>query len=723
MEIPGYQLTDRINASSHHELHLATNDAQLGHFIVRIEMFDSDPESQSRYIETLESVRTMRHPNLCEILDVGVLESSVYVVSPYYPGGSLGDTLASGLSMARMIRIATSICDALTVLHSHDQIHGDIKPANVVFDTMGSPVLIDCSYLEPAQQVGRFTPGYSAPEVARGEPLSAQCDIYSLGMLLYRILNGDLPWHSADVDEPRTRSATDALPAFGPQHATFQDLIERMVAYDPADRIPSISQVKDALDSVNSMGDLNTVAVKSDLITTAEISAILPPYPEADDSTSERSRALLRASVVHWTVVYAVFVVGFWSLALGLYEIPITQRVLAEYGILENAALVEARLNAAALVADPNQNLPSIVAAYESVLVIEPEDADAIDAINEARIRWENDFAAALVQNDLNVAQNRLDDLLEIFPDDSRLQVMFDELQTRRYALRLQSDTLALLRVPAQELEASADIALSAFREVMRLYPASVEATRELDNLAAHFSAVATREIERGNLQAAMDSLSKAGLANPSYSELETVRERIQRAATLQEEIEARLAEASDLRRAGQLIDPPNRNAAMLFHSVLTTDPDNDVALRGLRDVSNLMVVQFDENLKSREFGEIRHIIERAKTVGLFPASIMHMESSMAQELNNISEAADFVVLAERLIADGYITEPPDNNAIVALRNARRLDAANTRIGELFTECVARLSAVASDARTFGLDDVATTYSALAAQVSMDATR
>ena len=723
MEIPGYQLTERIEASGHHELHLATNEEQLGHFVIRIYGFDGDPENQSRYAENLESVRTIRHPNLCEIVEVGLLESSVYVVTPYYPGGSLADTLASGLSMARMMRIATSICDALAVLHSHDQSHGDVKPANVVFDSMGSPVLIDCAYFEPSQLDRRFTPGYSAPEVVRGAPLSAQSDIFSLGILLYRVLNGDLPWHAADSDEPRTRGATDALPPLGPQHATFQDLIERMVAYDPEDRISSISHVRDALDSLNSMGDLNTAAVKSDLISTAEISAVLPPYPEADDSSSERSRALRRASVVNWTVVYSVIAVGIWSLAVGLYEIPVTKRTLAEFGILENAALVEARLNAEALVADPNQNLPSIVAAYEAVLVIEPEDADAIEAINVARMRWEEDFDTALTQNDLNIAQNRLDDLLEIFPDDSRLQSMFDELQTRRYALQLQSDTLALLRVNAHQPEASAEIALGQFREVIRLYPASIVAAGELDKLAAHFSAVATREIELGNLQAAMDSLSKAGLANSSYSELATVRERIQRATTIQEEIADRLAEASALSRAGQLMDPPRRNAAMLFHSVLTTDPDNEIALRGLASVSNLVVARFDEHLQSREFGEIRHIIERAKTVGLYPASIMQMESSLANELNNISEAADFVVLAERLIAEGYITEPTGNNALVALRNARQLDAANTRINELFTECVARLSAVASDARAFGLDDVATTYSTLAAQVSMDATR
>ena len=720
MEIPGYQLTQLIKTGTDHELYLATRQAQLNHFVVRIQSFNGNHERQRLYVETLESIQTIRHPQLCEIDDVGELDDSVYVVTPYYPGGSLSDTLASGMSLARLIRIATSLCDALNALHRHSQAHGDIKPANVVFDNMGSPVLIDGAYFEPQYSERRFTPGYSAPEVARGGELTAKCDVFSLGMLLYRVLNGDLPWRTVETDAPRTRSRTDALPPFGPQHAPFQGLIERMLAYDPEERMSSIANVKHALENINADGDLNTVAVKSDLISTTEISTVLPAHPESADSADERSRARRRISAVHWTVVYSVCLVGIWSLAVGLYEIPETKRLLAEYGILENAALVEARLNAEALVADPNQNLPSIVAAYESVLLIEPEDLDAIQAINDARTRWEDDFSASLAQNDLTIAQNRLDDLLEIFPDDSRLQVMFDDLQTRRYALQLQSDTLALLRVTAQEPDASADMALNAFREVVRLYPASVEARRELDGLAAHFSAAATREIELGNLQAAMDALSKAGLANPNYVELSTVRERIQRAATLQEEIETRLADAHGLRRIGQLIDPPSRNAATLFHSVLTTDPDNEIALRGLSDVSNLVVAQFNEHLRSREFGAIRHIIERAKSVGLYPASIMHMESSMEQELNNISEAADFVVLAEQLIAEGYITEPSDSNAVTALREARQLDSTNSRIDVLLAECATRLSGVASDARTFGLEGIATTYSALAAQVAMD---
>ena len=723
MEIPGYQLTQLLKSSTDHELYLASSQAQLGHVVVRIQSFNSDYESRRTYVANLESIGTIRHAHLCEIIEIGELEGNVYVVTPYYPGGSLSDTLAAGMSIVRLMRITTSICDALQTLHDRGQSHADIKPANIVFDNMGSPVLIDGAYFEPRYASERFTQGYSAPELARGEASSAKCDVFSLGMLLYRVLDGELPWRTPETGAPRTRSSTDALPPLGSQHAPFQDLIERMVAYDPKDRVSSIANVKNELESINADGALNTVAVKSDLISTTEISTVLPPHPESGDTADERLRAKRRSSAIHWTVVYAVCLVGIWSITVGLYEIPATKRLLAEYGILENAALVEARLNAEALVADPNQNLPSIVAAYESVLLIEPENADAIQAINSARTRWEDDFSAALAQNDLTIAQNRLDDLFEIFPDDTRLQEMFDKLQTRRYALQLQSDTLTLLRVTAQEPDASADMALNAFREVVRLYPGSVEARRELDSLAAHFSGAAIREIELENLQAAMDALSKAGLANPNYAELSTVRERIQRAATLQEEIDTRLAEANDLRRIGHLIDPPNRNAATLFHSVLTTDPDNEIALLGLSDVSNLVVTQFEEHLQSREFGAIRNIIERAKSVGLYPASIMHMESSLAQELNDISEAADFVVLAQQRIADGYISEPPDNNAIVALRNARQLDEANPRIHELFTECAARLLSVASDARAFGLDDVATTYSALAAQVTMDASR
>ncbi len=717
MELARYRLLEPLATTHDHALFLATSATHAGQFVVRICTAELDAEDRQRYLEQLRSLRGSPHPGLCEVVDVGQSGDHVFAAMPYYRGGTLQDVLARGISMTKLLRTTKEICTALASLHRRGLVHGDIKPANVVFDDTGAAVLIDGAYLAPLNLPIPFTIGYGAPELVRCEPLNERCDIFSLGMLLVRVLVGDLPWHVEGSDEPRTRSISDALPAFAPQHENFVELVERMVAFAPKDRLSDILTVRDALDRIEITAELHTVAIKSDLISTAEIKATLPTLSSGERARSDGRRIFGRAVLLHWFTVLGVCIAGVWASALGLYELPVTKRALANLGIAENLALVEARLNAEALVADPIQNLQSIVAAYEAVLVHAPDDTDAMASIAAARARWENGFQEALTKNELNVAQNRLNDLLASYPDDASLLVIYEELQTRRHALSLQSDALALLGVTGYESAASADMALHAFREVLRLYPASVEASRELNKLAAHFSSIATHEIELGDIQAAMDSLSKASLANPNYGELAKVREQIQRATTLRDEITALLAEAHALHRSGRLISPPERNAAMLYHRVLTTDPDNEIALRGLGTVSQLVVEQFDADLEARRIGVLRQRIERAKTVGLYPGSIMHMESALASELENIAQAADLVVVAERLIADGYITVPPERNAAVILQQAYRLDPSNLRIKELLNACETRLRAVAADAQAFGLKDVAATYMTYAEQV------
>lgn len=720
MELAGYRLLERIQSATRHELWIAES-AKLGRrVVVRFEPIENDAETRRTYLEQLTELQAIRHLGLCEILEIGEYEAGVFLVMPYYEGGTFSDALVDGMSLTRLIHIASELCDALHVLHAQGLTHGDVKATNVAFARAGHAVLIDGAYFDPPGTPMPFSPGYGSPERARGEPSDARGDVFSIGMLVLRALVGDLPWRDGTDGPIRTRSASDTLPALGPQHAPFESVLERMTAFEPSSRPSSVLQVKEAFAELDVEGELTSVAVKSDLIATQEIHAVLPAIPRVDRGGGVTRRRFDARLIVNWLTICAVVAAGAFSAGNGLYAVPATQRLLADLGIAENPALVEARLNAQALNADPKQNLQSIVAAFEAVLAFDPSDKAAQEGIAESRARWEADFVAALSRNDLVVAQSRLNDLLAIYPNDASSLAMFDELQVRRHALRLISDTVALLDVTGAD-SASAEMALHAFREVLRLYPTSAEAVRQLDQLAAHFTQVAAAEVELNNIQEAMDALSKAGLANSAYPGLSVVRERIQRAATLRDEIAARLADARALQRESNLIDPPARNAAVLYHSVLTTDPDNVDALQGLGDLSAAVVAQFEAHLEAREFGEIRNVIDRAKTVGLYPASIMHMESALETELNNIAEAANLVVQAEQYIADGFITEPASRNAVTVLLDARRLDASNTMVDELFARCVNRLTEVANDALALGIDDVASTYAALAEQVTREA--
>ena len=723
MQIPNYEIEEVIHETDQRGVYLVKPHHGLGQYVVHTHDFSGDAEGAQQHVDQLTRVSQIRQRNLCEITDFGINDEVVFVVMPYYGGGTFNDLLPEGLTIQRLRSLIRAICDGLDALHRRGLFHGDLKPDNIVLDRSGTLRLIDGDYLAPKRGTIRYSPVYAPPEQALGHPLTAQCDIYALGVMVLQVLLGRMPWKASESEDFPARTPTDIVPPLSNQFVAFTQLIERMVAFDPQDRPASITQARSAFERLTIDDDLSATAIKSDLISTNEITAVLPPVPGSQSQRADGALSFDRRSLLSWCVVALVFVAGLWAITEALYRTSVVHGWFSTLGLVENPELVLARQNAEALVADPKQDLRSIVAAYEAVLVIVPDDADSLIAIENAKSRWLAEFEAALTKNELNVAQLYINDLLSIDPDDVTLLMHFDQLQIRRQAIRLTSDTVALMRVRAPDSDASLDMALHAFREVMRLYPASTEAANELNKLAGHFSDKAAREVDEGNIQQAIDSLGKAGLANPNFEGLAVVRDRIRQATTIQEEIANRLREAESLMMQERFIDPPADNAAELYHSVLTADPEHEAALKGLGDISASVVESFDEHLIARDFTSVRALIDRAKEVGLFPMSIMHMESSFADELTRIGEAADLIVLAESLIMEGYLTQPPDNNAVGVLEKASELDPLNDRISVLFNQCAERLANVAVDANRVGLTDVAESYMLQAEEVVDDPQR
>ena len=721
MNIPNYEIIGPLNPSEDDGKFIVRHDGRIDRYIAQIWEFGSDTESATAYLDKLKRLATQVHRNVCEITDFGSIDDQVYVVSPYYGGGNLSQLADRGLTIQTLIGLIRDISAGLRTLHRDGHLHGNINPANIVLDHQGSAILVDGNYLLPTGIEASFDSRYISPEQLRGETSTTQSDIYSFGVVILGILLGTPPWQSDESDRTLPRTQSDAMPPLGTQFESLSPFLKQMVAFEASDRFESVVVVQQAFEVSLFDDALRDMAIKADLISIDEINRALPPIPSSPLPTYESFWSFDRRSIVLMGVSILVLLVGLWGIGSGLYSAPFMQGVLSELNLVENPALVDARRNADALAADQKQNLQSIVAAYDAVLAIEPGNAGSLQGIEEAKARWFSRFEDALAINDLNMAQVWLNELLAIDSDDSELLRHYERLQLRRQAIRLTTETMTLLNMSVKETDASRDIALHAFREVQRLYPASPVAIRELDKLATNFLEQAIQDVEDGDIQGAIDNLGKAGMANANHPRLDGVRELIQKATTVQAEIEARLAEALRLRQEEKLVDPPADNAAELYHGVLATDPEHEEALKGLGEISTEVVQVFDELLKERDFATIRNLITRAKTVGLYPASILHMESALVNETTRISEAADLVVLAESLVAQGFLTQPAESNAVATLEEAHRLDPLNERAGILLEQCAERLAHVALDAHKAGLLAVAETYLTYARDIFDDA--
>ncbi|MBI2893522.1 MAG: protein kinase [Deltaproteobacteria bacterium] len=162
---------------------------------------------RDRFLREAKAVNRINHPNIVEITDYGETEDGlVYLVMEYVPGDALATVMAKGtLPALRAIQICQQIAGALGRAHQMGVIHRDLKPENILLvgkeegrDVIkildfGVAKLVDAPTITGTDQVFG-TPGYIAPEMVAGEPMDGRSDLYGLGVMLYEMICGALPY-------------------------------------------------------------------------------------------------------------------------------------------------------------------------------------------------------------------------------------------------------------------------------------------------------------------------------------------------------------------------------------------------------------------------------------------------------------------------------------------------------------------------------------------------
>ena len=182
--------------------------------LVALKMLREELSDQPEYVENFqreaEMLSCLEHKNIQHLVYRGVHKGRHYIATEFIDGESLRRHIEEGtLSLEQNVAIAVQICEALRYLHGKGILHKDLKPLNVLLTAPNRPILLDFGIAqrqdEQAAQTAEIenaevfgTVNYFSPEQAKGEALDSRTDIYSMGVLLYEMLTGQLPFQGED---------------------------------------------------------------------------------------------------------------------------------------------------------------------------------------------------------------------------------------------------------------------------------------------------------------------------------------------------------------------------------------------------------------------------------------------------------------------------------------------------------------------------------------------
>ncbi len=223
---------------------------------------------QTRFMREAKALSSLHHPHIVPVLSYGKMDELSYIVMTYLPGGTLSERIRPGrkpLPFAEIMRYATQLASALDYAHAQGIVHRDIKPGNVLLDDGGNVFLSDfgiARFYESSPDVlstvqvsltstGEVfgTPSYMAPELFRGEQAEPAADVYALGVMLYQLVTGRVPFQGKgplDVGIKHINEAPLPPRALRPElPEPAEASLLRALAKSPAERFASAGEFVD----------------------------------------------------------------------------------------------------------------------------------------------------------------------------------------------------------------------------------------------------------------------------------------------------------------------------------------------------------------------------------------------------------------------------------------------------------------------------------------------
>jgi serine/threonine protein kinase/tetratricopeptide (TPR) repeat protein len=266
--ISHYRIIQKIGAGGMGEVYRAHDDHLKRDVAIKIlnDKFSADARAKINLLREAQSASALNDPHICTIYEIGEENGHAFIVMEFIEGHPLKELIPlGGLPPALVVRYGTQISAALAHAHDHNIIHRDVKTSNVVITPTGHAKVLDFGLAKQAIDVQiseatlsavtesgglAGTPAYMAPEILRGAPADARSDVWALGVVIYEMATGRLPFHGHTVYElsaATLREPPAPLPPSLP--LPLRAVIQRCLEKEPGHRYQRAGEVRAILEA------------------------------------------------------------------------------------------------------------------------------------------------------------------------------------------------------------------------------------------------------------------------------------------------------------------------------------------------------------------------------------------------------------------------------------------------------------------------------------------
>lgn len=259
-----YEIIGRLGEGGMADVYLAKDlilKREVAVKLLRLD-FRDNPQAKKRFQHEAMAATQLDNPHIVGIYDVDEVEGMQYLVMEYIDGEDLKKYIGDHFPIpyAEVVNIMEQICSAVSEAHRHHIIHRDLKPQNILVDKNGYIKITDFGIsragTEDTMTQTRSIIGsihYLSPEQIKGQVATEQSDIYSLGIILYELLTGKVPFTGDTAVSIAIKHSQEAIPSvrdFDPRiPQAMENVVLRATAKDPNDRYATVDQLADDLNT------------------------------------------------------------------------------------------------------------------------------------------------------------------------------------------------------------------------------------------------------------------------------------------------------------------------------------------------------------------------------------------------------------------------------------------------------------------------------------------